>query len=146
MDENLNTEQQEMALTLKRAPIFAYLAIKSQKCRTEIPLRLIATWRRRLRLIATIPLTIHLRMRRSRWISVKGWSRWICFLSLYARINTCIEFLFIAILNLSSDFADLAQTPDYATMVKDLESSDLLGQVDIGHRSFFDPPQRLLNR
>ena len=74
-----------------RAPIFAYLAIKSQKCRTEIPLRLIATWRRRLRLIATIPLTIHLRMRRSRWISVKGWSRWICFI-LYARINTSLVF------------------------------------------------------
>ena len=54
--------------------------------------------------------------------------------------------MFIAILNLSSDFADLAQTPEYATMVKDLESSDLLQQVDIGHRSFFDPPQRLLDR
>ena len=51
---------------------------------------------------------------------------------------------FIAILNLSSattDFADLAE-PDYATMVNDLDCADVLGEVDIGDRSFFDLPQR----
>ena len=42
----------------------------------------------------------------------------------------------------AAEFADLTE-PVYKTLIKtDLESSNLLKQVDIGDRSFFDIPNR----